>query len=161
MILAQMVEMNVFRLVAGDNDPPISLDRWTAIQVLILELQPAPSAFPEGDPVRAIRIATYGGTGIAPGLLAQVERLAETSLHVETLSLWDLRRGFRDEHQRRQVQELIQDRLADDRAQDECRYFVWQLSMSYREITMDAPREHVDQGKLRGRSWKTAPIKSG
>jgi hypothetical protein len=140
-------DITVFRLVAGEDDPPIQLDRWTAIQQLIRELQPARSVFPEGDPARAIRVAGYGSADVAPGLLAQVERLAKTSLHVETLSLWDLRHGFRDERQRRQVQDFIQDRLADDRDRYLMR-FVWQLAMSYREVTMDELCEHITHSKL-------------
>jgi hypothetical protein len=65
--------------------------------------------------------------------------------------LRDLRDGFRDEHQRHRVAALIQQRIADDRDQDECRYlmrFCWQLSMTYDEVTMPALREHLTEAKL-------------
>jgi hypothetical protein len=67
------------------------------------------------------------------------------------MSLRDLRTGFRDELQRRQVGEVIRDRLADNRVEDECRYllrFCWQLSMTYQEVTMRELREHVTETKL-------------
>ncbi|MEU6028667.1 hypothetical protein ABZ825_16865 [Streptomyces tauricus] len=49
------------------------------------------------------------------------------------MTLTDLSNGFRDDEQRRRVQAVIHDRLADDRDQQECRFlmrFWWQLSMS-------------------------------
>jgi hypothetical protein len=36
-----------------------------------------------GDPPRRIRVEGYGGAEVAPGLLAQVEHLTRTRLHVE------------------------------------------------------------------------------
>jgi hypothetical protein len=39
-------------------------------------------------------------------------------------SLRDLRAKFRDEQQRRRVQDIVEMRLADDRAQDECRHLM-------------------------------------
>jgi hypothetical protein len=68
------------RLVAEDGAPPVSMDRWPEVTALILELQPARSAWPEGVPPRGIRIASCGGTEVAPGLLADVGRLAGTVL---------------------------------------------------------------------------------
>jgi hypothetical protein len=67
------------------------------------------------------------------------------------MSLIDLRAGFRDEAQLRLTQGVIMDRLADDREQDECRYlmrFLWQLSMTYREVTEAELHEHVGPAKL-------------
>ncbi|MCW8103555.1 hypothetical protein OG288_01800 [Streptomyces tauricus] len=49
------------------------------------------------------------------------------------MTLTDLSNGFRDDEQRRRVQAVIHDRLADDRDQQECPFlmrFWWQLSMS-------------------------------
>jgi hypothetical protein len=65
---------------------------------------------------------------------------------VQGLSLTDLRRGFRDDAQRRRVQNVIHDRLADDREQEECRYLMrlwWQLSMPYSEVTIEELRTRV------------------
>jgi hypothetical protein len=67
------------------------------------------------------------------------------------VNLTDLPGGFRDDLQRRRVQAVIHDRLADDREQEECRYlmrFWWQLSMSYQEQTLQELRTHVGETKL-------------
>ncbi len=72
-----------FRLVADAARPTISIENWRTLQSLILHLQPARSATLEGDPPRAIRVEGFGGTEVAPGLLADLECLAMTSLHVE------------------------------------------------------------------------------
>jgi hypothetical protein len=67
------------------------------------------------------------------------------------VSLIDLSGGFRDDAQRRRVQAVIHDRLADDRKQDECRHlmrFWWQLSMSYQEVTAEELRTNVGEAKL-------------
>ena len=66
-------------------------------------------------------------------------------------SLRDLRIKFRDEEQRRQVQDIVMFRLADDRDQDECRYlmrFWWQLLMSYQEVTVPELEQHLTEVKL-------------
>lgn len=63
----------------------------------------------------------------------------------------DLGEGFRDEAQRRRVQAVIHDRLADDREQQECRYlmrFWWQLSMPYQEVSMEQLQRNVRAPKL-------------
>ena len=63
----------------------------------------------------------------------------------------DLSSGFRDVTQRRRAQSVIEERLADDREQDECRYlmrFVWQLAMTYREVTRRELEAHVRADKL-------------
>ena len=146
-----MSEICDIHLVAGEAAPPLSLVRWASVRKLLLERQPARSAFPEGDPPRAIWIESYSGTEVAPGLLTSVEQLTGTTLRVEPVSLRDLRTGFRDRYQRIRVAALIGDRLADDRDQDECRYlirFCWQLSMRYNEVTMPELREHVAEAKL-------------
>jgi hypothetical protein len=76
-----VTSVNITRLV---SDTPLSTGRWQAVQYLILELQPARSARLEGDPPYAIRIEAYGELAeVAPGLLAEVERLTMTSLCVE------------------------------------------------------------------------------
>ncbi|MFJ4185472.1 hypothetical protein [Kitasatospora sp. NPDC089509] len=67
------------------------------------------------------------------------------------MTLTDLRSGFRDDDQRRRVQAVIHDRLADDREPQECRYlmrFWWQLVMSYTEVSMDDLILHVGRSKL-------------
>jgi hypothetical protein len=67
------------------------------------------------------------------------------------VTLTDLSGGFRDELQRRRARAVIQDRLADDRKQDECRYlmrFCWQLLMPYREVSEEELQAHVAPGKL-------------
>jgi hypothetical protein len=56
-----------------------------------------------------------------------------------------------DEAQRKRLQQIVMNRLADDRDQDECRYlmrFWWQLSMSYTEVTIEELREHLHEPKL-------------
>src|SRR5262245_7006961 len=63
-----------------------------------------------------------------------------------TASSW-----FRDEAQRRRTQEVLRERIADDREQEECRYlmrFAWQLSMSYREVSYEELAAHVRPEKL-------------
>ncbi|MFF2555505.1 hypothetical protein ACFVUS_31175 [Nocardia sp. NPDC058058] len=68
------------------------------------------------------------------------------------MSLTDLSDRFRDDAQRRRTQQAIEKRLADDRNPDECRYlmrFVWQLRMSYCEVTERDLQEHVGTDKLR------------
>ncbi|MGA5069285.1 hypothetical protein ACPB9E_37005 [Streptomyces exfoliatus] len=67
------------------------------------------------------------------------------------MTLTDLSNGFRDDEQRRRVQAVIHDRLADDRDPQECRFlmrFWWQLSMSYREVSMRDLSLNVSQEKL-------------
>jgi hypothetical protein len=65
--------------------------------------------------------------------------------------LTDLGSGFRDDDQLRRVRAVIHDRLADDRAQQECRYLMrlwWQLGMPYREVTLNELRAQVAEPKL-------------
>ncbi|MFJ8013777.1 hypothetical protein [Streptomyces sp. NPDC096339] len=65
--------------------------------------------------------------------------------------LTDLNNGFRDVEQRRCVQRVIHDRLADDRDQQECRFlmrFWWQLAMPYQEVSMDELSLNVGRPKL-------------
>ncbi|MFF8395964.1 hypothetical protein [Streptomyces sp. NPDC016172] len=67
------------------------------------------------------------------------------------MTLTDLSNGFRDDNQRRRVQAVIHDRLADDREPQECRYlmrFWWQLSMPYQEVSMDQLSLNVSAPKL-------------
>ena len=58
---------------------------------------------------------------------------------------------FRDDKQRKAVKEIVRTRLADDRNQEECRYlmrFWWQLSMTYREVTLEELEKYVSLEKL-------------
>jgi hypothetical protein len=67
------------------------------------------------------------------------------------MDLCGLRARFRDAAQVKRAQNVIADRLADDRSADECRFllrFAWQLAVTYREVTMDELRDHVSPGKL-------------
>jgi hypothetical protein len=81
---AVVVPIYELRLVADEADPAISVERWNAVQWMILELQPARSVRLEGDPPRMIRVEAYGEImEMAPGLLADIERLTKTSLRVE------------------------------------------------------------------------------
>ncbi|MFB8025622.1 MULTISPECIES: hypothetical protein [unclassified Streptomyces] len=67
------------------------------------------------------------------------------------MTLTDLSNGFRDDEQRRRVQAVIHDRLADDRDPQECRFlmrFWWQLSMPYREVSMQDLSLNIGQEKL-------------
>jgi hypothetical protein len=72
-----------FRLVADTGEPPISIENWQSLWHWIVHVQPARSAELEGDPPRAIRIEGFGEAEVAPALLAHLERLAMTSLHIE------------------------------------------------------------------------------
>lgn len=75
------------------------------------------------------------------------------------MSLTDLSSGFRDKAQRRRAQAVIEERLADDRDQDECRYlmrFVWQLAMTYQEVSTHELQAHVSAGKLEAGSRRSA-----
>lgn len=59
--------------------------------------------------------------------------------------------GLIEDPQRERLRQIIQNRFADDRDQDECRYlmrFWWQLRMSYTEVTLEQLREHVHEPKL-------------
>lgn len=49
----------------------------------ILHLQPARLATLEGEPQRSNRVEGLGTVAVAPGLLADLERLAMTRPHVE------------------------------------------------------------------------------
>ncbi|MDX8048437.1 hypothetical protein SK571_03500 [Lentzea sp. BCCO 10_0798] len=65
--------------------------------------------------------------------------------------LTDLHGGFRDDEQLSRARDVVVDRLADDREQEECRYlirFAWQLRMSYREVCVEELRAHVGAEKL-------------
>ncbi|WP_328442765.1 hypothetical protein [Amycolatopsis sp. NBC_00438] len=67
------------------------------------------------------------------------------------MNLTDLSSGFRDGAQCRRAQAVIEERLADDREQDECRYlmrFMWQLAMTYQEVSARELQAHVSVGKL-------------
>ncbi|MGV9625367.1 hypothetical protein [Streptomyces sp. NPDC003487] len=67
------------------------------------------------------------------------------------MTLTDLNTGFRDDEQRRRVQKVIHDRLADDRYPQECRFlmrFWWQLVMSYQEVSMDELSRNIGKPKL-------------
>jgi hypothetical protein len=80
--LVSLDEVRRFRFVADTSGPPISTAEWQAMWSLIVHLQPARSATLEGDPPRAVVVEAFGGTQVAPGLLADLERLAMTRLHV-------------------------------------------------------------------------------
>ena len=71
------------RLVADEPEPPISTANWQAMWSLIVHLQPARSATLVGDPPRDILVEALGGTEVAPGLLADLDRLAVTTLRVQ------------------------------------------------------------------------------
>ncbi len=71
------------RLTAAPGAPQISSAHWPAIWHRLVHLQPARSARLEGDPPRVIVAEAYGSAEIAPGLLAEIEQLAGTLLHVE------------------------------------------------------------------------------
>ncbi|MEU3521604.1 hypothetical protein ABZ770_41285 [Streptomyces sp. NPDC006654] len=67
------------------------------------------------------------------------------------MTLTNLNTGFRDDEQRRRVQRVIHDRLADDRDPQEYRFlmrFWWQLVMSYQEVSMDELSQNVGKPKL-------------
>ncbi|MEV7169732.1 hypothetical protein AB0O18_08555 [Streptomyces sp. NPDC093224] len=67
------------------------------------------------------------------------------------MTLTDLRDGFRDDDQRRRVQAVVHSRLADDRVPQECRYlmrFWWQLSMPYREVSLEELYRNVGAEKM-------------
>ncbi|MEV5161342.1 hypothetical protein [Streptomyces sp. NPDC053728] len=67
------------------------------------------------------------------------------------MTLTDLNTGFRDDEQRRRVQRVVHDRLADDRDPQECRFlmrFWWQLVMSYQEVSMEELSRNVGRPKL-------------
>jgi len=66
-------------------------------------------------------------------------------------SMTHLRALFASDDQRKAVQQAICDHLADDREEDECRYllrFVWQLAMTYREVTQYELKVHVRMEKV-------------
>ncbi|MFF8259047.1 hypothetical protein [Streptomyces virginiae] len=75
----------------------------------------------------------------------------ERDCYGPNVPLTDLSNGFHDVEQRRRVQRVIHDRLADDRDPQECRFlmrFWWQLAMPYREVSMDELRLNVGESKL-------------
>lgn len=87
------------------------------------------------------------GSSIGVVILATVCR---HNCYIRAVSLRDLK-GLVDEAQRKRLQQIVMNRLADDRDQDECRYlmrFWWQLSMSYTEVTIEELREHLHEPKL-------------
>ncbi|MFF0160093.1 hypothetical protein ACFYRY_21540 [Streptomyces sp. NPDC005263] len=79
------------------------------------------------------------------------------------MTLTDLSNGFRDDDQRRRVQAVIHDRLADDREPQECRYlmrFWWQLCMSYQEVPMKELSLNVREPKLAVLEWLISAIRT-
>jgi len=71
-----------FDLVPADGRSTIATERWDAIQHRLLHFQPAKQVSLLGDPPTAIRVIAFGGTEVAPGLLAEVSGLAGTQLGV-------------------------------------------------------------------------------
>jgi hypothetical protein len=71
-----------FDLVPDEPGGIISTDRWPVMQHRLLQFQPASSAVIIGDPATAIRVLGFGGTEVAPGLLADLELFAGTRLRV-------------------------------------------------------------------------------
>ncbi|MEV0789403.1 hypothetical protein [Kribbella sp. NPDC050459] len=71
-----------FDLVSAGGALRITDVAWTKIQFHLSEFQPAKSVRLIGDPPSAIRVLAFGGTEVAPGLLAKIEELAGTSLQL-------------------------------------------------------------------------------
>ena len=80
--LVGLHDLYEFDLVPAEPGGIISTERWPAMQHRLLELQPARSAVLIGEPPRAIRVLAFGGTEVAPGLLADLELFAGTRLRV-------------------------------------------------------------------------------
>ncbi len=73
-----------FELLPVDDGAVIALNEWPLIQKLLLALQPSKTVKLVGNPPTAIRVNGYGGTQVAPGLLARLSELAKTRLRVDT-----------------------------------------------------------------------------
>lgn len=71
-----------FELVPVDADAVISGKRWSQVQHLLLEFQPAKTASLVGEPPKAIRVLGYGGTEVATGLLQEISEAVGTPLRV-------------------------------------------------------------------------------
>lgn len=69
-------------LLPVDASAVISPEHWTRMMYHLLNLQPAQSAELVGEPPTLIRVRAFGGTEVAPTLLAEVARLAGTPLQV-------------------------------------------------------------------------------
>jgi hypothetical protein len=80
--LVGLHDLYEFDLVPDEPGGVISTDRWPAMQHRLLEFQPARAAVLIGEPPTAIRVLGFGGTEVAPGLLAGLELLAGTRLQV-------------------------------------------------------------------------------
>ncbi len=71
-----------FDLVADPGSPAIATARWAEMANLLLHLQPA-KAVELDDDGRVIHVRSYGQrVDMAPGLPADIERLAQTTLRV-------------------------------------------------------------------------------
>jgi hypothetical protein len=61
-----------------------------------------------------------------------------------------LRERFSHKKQQQAARDVVQNHLADDRDQNECRYlmrFWWQLAMGYQEVTLEELEEHLSPAK--------------
>ncbi|MEU4191144.1 hypothetical protein AB0E69_04540 [Kribbella sp. NPDC026611] len=73
-----------FDLVAGGSELRFTERGFEQIRFLLSEFQPATRVTVEGEPPTRIRVQAQGRpTIMAPGLLAQVEKLAGTTLRFE------------------------------------------------------------------------------
>ena len=80
--LVGLNDLYEFDLVPEEPGGVISTDRWPAMQHRLLQFQPARSAVLIGDPPTALSVLAFGGTEVAPGLLADLELFAGTRLRV-------------------------------------------------------------------------------
>jgi hypothetical protein len=76
-----------------------------------------------------------------------------TPLYPEGMTNEDLKHlheRFSHDGQQQTARDVVQNRLADDRDQNECRYlmrFWWQLAMSYQEVTLEELEEQLSAEK--------------
>lgn len=71
-------------LLVSSEPLRFTAETWAKAQFVIREFQPATKVVLEGDPPVRIRVTTVrGNVEVAPGLLAQIIRLAGTGLEVQ------------------------------------------------------------------------------
>lgn len=118
------------------------------------------SYHPPGDGLSYVcwldRVELLLATTMSPAEMKDEARAAAVALRDRVgtdryTSMTHLRALFASDDQRKAVQHAICDHLADDREENECRYllrFVWQLAMTYREVTPYELKLHVGLEKV-------------
>lgn len=77
------MDVQVFDLVPVKSGARLDVSNWLKIQFVLSEFQPAERIELVGDPPSAIRVWGPGPPEVAPAVLARVQELVGTELHVQ------------------------------------------------------------------------------